>query len=324
MDAQIQGQETEYKPWGLTAGAMVGTRQADTDAANTLAIQGSQLGNVVKQKDAMVAQGQMDDPEWLKQKLAGEMGQGKSLAATGEFDQKTLNSKIQEGIAKNIQGKSAAEVGDQLNKAAVLSNNMQKILAAGEQMGFDGLEFQTQAQAIAQEAGLPPASVAKFMQMPPDKRAEFLKGQIKLMDLVRTNTSAVLQKNAETTHSENAKMPIEGMKTAAQLTGTMYTADSHLKAALATAAAHSNSADKARSLEQSATLEFERAQKAKTAPEAEAHMKNYTTLIAAAEKLKTAAVTVKDTGETTRQREFMDKGKKKKTAGTAEDPHIIP
>lgn len=100
MVTQIQGMDTEYKPWGLTAGAMVGERQADMEAANLLALQESQLANVLKQRDAMEAQGQMQNPDWLKWKLAGQMGEGMSKRATGEYDQGVLKDKLATSIAE--------------------------------------------------------------------------------------------------------------------------------------------------------------------------------------------------------------------------------
>lgn len=106
---QIQQIATEYKPWGLTAGAMVGQQQYDTEAANLQALNEARLANVGHQKDAMLAQGQMDNPAWLQSKIAGEIGQGQSLAATGEYDKGVLQSKLAAGIAKNLEGKSESE-----------------------------------------------------------------------------------------------------------------------------------------------------------------------------------------------------------------------
>lgn len=213
---QMQTQETSYKPWGLTAGAMVGQQQYDQEAANQLALQESQLGNVIKGVEAGRAQADFENPQMEQWRQKGIMGKDMTSAATGEYDQKVLNSKIQKGIAENIKGKSAAEVENQINNVTLASNNLKKIIHAGDSMGWDGLEFQTQAQAIAQEAGFSPEVLSKFMRMPPEKRGEYLKGQVQLMDLLRTNTNAVLQENAKVTHAEQAKLPGTAMTVAGQ------------------------------------------------------------------------------------------------------------
>jgi len=197
MDAQIQGQDTEYKPWGITAGAMVGTRQADTDAANLLALQGSQLGNVVKQKDAYVAQGQMDNPKWLKQKLAGEIGQGQSLAAGGKVDEATADSKIKAKIAEHLSSASKSQVEQELSQVQQTSLGLAKLIAAGEATGYSGMQFEYGANEIAKQMGADPQMIQQFLKANPEGRSTMLKALKASADKTLTYTPQVMQKMAE-------------------------------------------------------------------------------------------------------------------------------
>lgn len=291
---QIQGQDTEYKPWGLTAGAMVGERQADQSAMNLQALQESQLGNTIKGIEAARAQNDFNSPEMEALRQQGIMGKDKTSAAKGFVDFGGMQSDLGAKLAKNAENISADNVKQIINDTDMIG-------AVASSYGPAGL-----AQVLPR---LSPQLQQIYQQVGP---AHFVETMRSLGDNLKTriaDSAANRGTIAVNAAHEQAKMPAKGMEVAADLYGKIYSADAHLKAALASAAAHSNSADKARSLEQSATLEFERAQKAKTPEEAKKHMDNYTTLITAAEKLKTAAVTVKDTGETARMNTFMSGGK---------------
>jgi len=83
MAAQIQGMDLDYKPWGGLAGIMAGDREAETEAANLLALQESQLGNIVKQRDASFAQDEMNNQELRSGRIQGMIGDAQVKTAVG-------------------------------------------------------------------------------------------------------------------------------------------------------------------------------------------------------------------------------------------------
>jgi hypothetical protein len=182
MASQIQGMDTEYKPWGLTAGAMVGERQADTDAANLLALQESQLGNILKQRDAMEAQAQMQNPEWLKWKLAGQMGEGMSKGATGTFDQGVLQDKMASSIA-DFQAKRGT---DELTKVA---NSLQMIKIASQENG--------PLNGILSLKGKVPDKLLQFALQNPGEVDKIYEGVMTTLSKTPAHRAKIEEKNVE-------------------------------------------------------------------------------------------------------------------------------
>lgn len=197
MAAQIQGQELDYKPWGGLAGVMAGTREAETDAANLLALQESQLGNVVKQRDASVAQEQMNSPEWMKQKIAGEIGQNQSLAAGGKEASALVDSKIKTGLAEHIAKTSKAQIEQELNQVYQTSLGLDKLIAAGEATGYSGMQFEYGANEIAKQMGADPKMIQQFLKANPEGRATMLKALKESANKTLTYTPEVMRKMAE-------------------------------------------------------------------------------------------------------------------------------
>lgn len=179
---QIQTVPTEYKPWGLTAGAIVGQQQYDTEAANLQALNEARLANVGHERDAMLAQGQMDNPAWLQSKIAGEIGQGQSLAATGEYDKGVLKSKLAEGIAKNVANLSENQVKQQLAEGTKQLNTMKL-----------GLTY------LAGPNGQNPAALTGFLQkygadmgLPPEVHQQLLQAEQQKPGTIKQAISALI------------------------------------------------------------------------------------------------------------------------------------
>ena len=179
---QIQTVPTEYKPWGLTAGAMVGQQQYDTEAANLQSLNEARLANVGHERDAMLAQGQMDNPAWLQSKIAGDIGQGQTLAATGEYDQGVLKSKLAEGIAKNVANLSENQVKQQLAEGTKQLNTMKL-----------GLTY------LAGPNGQNPAALTGFLQkygadmgLPPEIHQQLLQAEQQKPGSIKQAISALI------------------------------------------------------------------------------------------------------------------------------------
>ena len=167
---QIQTVPTEYKPWGLTAGAMVGQQQYDTEAANLQSLNEARLANVGHQRDAMLAQAQMDNPDWFQSKINKDIGEGNTAFSKGEYDKGTLQSKLAEGIAKNIANKSENEVKTQISESTKLLNTLK--LAS---IYLDGPNGQNPAaitgvlQKYGVDIGLPPKIQQQLLQVEEQK-----------------------------------------------------------------------------------------------------------------------------------------------------------
>lgn len=199
--ANIQGIDTEYKPWGLTAGAMVGERQADTDAANILSLQESQLANVLKQRDAMEASAQMQNPEWLKWKLAGQIGEGMSKGATGQLDQGVLQDKMDSQIAE-----FRAKRGEQeLNKLGTTLDLVLSSYSANGPLGVKSLQGKIPDE-LYQYIATNPNSIAELTALSERLKSNRtdtpkLRGDKELKNLEYENQEIIAQGNRESAES---------------------------------------------------------------------------------------------------------------------------
>ena len=194
---QIQTTATDYKPWGLTAGAIVGQEQYDKEAANIQALKEAQLNNVVNQQKAMVAQGQMDNPEWLQAKLAGEIGQGRSLEATGKFDSQTLDGRIKSQVAEYAAKVPESKFKQEQAEAANRLSAMTKIYSSLEANQWNPGAIQAAAQQAGPELGIPQEMLSKFVGLPPQELKKALEHFMSADKQLVTFTPQVRQKMAE-------------------------------------------------------------------------------------------------------------------------------
>ena len=198
---QMQTQETSYKPWGLTAGAMVGQQQYDQEQANQLALQESQLGNVIKSVEAGRAQADYSNPEMEQLRQAGIMGKDKTASATGEYDQGVLKSKLEKGIAENIAGKSAAQIEQGLNSDFQTLQGLRKAQAFLESPTAQNPAYVAEAfQRFGKELGIDPRMQQQLMQQEqqrPGTIKELVKTLIPQLEYGITHTRASMAKMAE-------------------------------------------------------------------------------------------------------------------------------
>lgn len=201
MAVQIQGQELEYKPWGGLAGIRSGERAANTDAANMLALQESQLGNVIKGVEAGRASSDFANPEMEQLRQAGIMGKDKTASATGEYDQGMLKSKLEKGIAENISGKSAAQIEQGLNQDYQTLQGLRKASSFLESSAAQNPAYVAEAfQRFGQELGIDPKMQQQLMQQEQQKPGtlkEIIKTLIPQLEYGITHTRASMVKMAE-------------------------------------------------------------------------------------------------------------------------------
>jgi len=192
MANQIQGMDTEYKPWGGLAGIMAGNRESEIDAANLQSLQESQLGNAIKGVEAGRAVSDYNDPRMEALRQGGIMGknqvdiaQGATAAGTQQSD---MEAKIQENLArvpKTHVEKALAETHQQ-------TMGLMGLASALEQGGGSDLNFVTKALEMAPQLGMQPQDVQQLLTNP-----ELLKKKLEQNQQILTMVPAVLQKMAE-------------------------------------------------------------------------------------------------------------------------------
>lgn len=142
----MQGQDTSYKPWGMLAGGMVGSREADQEMANMLALQESQLGNVIKAVEAGRASDDYSNPELEKWRQAKLSGEGMQQDAIGRLKQGTLGTDISAGNQKNKTEEFANSA-----KAFMMESDM--VMSIPEGLAGVGAKLSPQMQQLAQQVG---------------------------------------------------------------------------------------------------------------------------------------------------------------------------
>lgn len=100
--------ETGYKPeFGLGAlyqGMNAGTSE---NLQNQAVMQGA-LQNLMKQKEAALAQDEMNSPAYRQSRIGGMIGENQTKKATGEYDTAILGDKIKTGVEKlKAEGQTA-------------------------------------------------------------------------------------------------------------------------------------------------------------------------------------------------------------------------
>lgn len=166
MAAQIQGMDLDYKPWGGLAGIMAGDREAETEAANLLALQESQLGNIVKQRDASFAQDEMNNQELRSGRIQGMIGDAQVKTAAGLTAKGTQDADMRSQIAEKLAKIPKAQVEEALSKTHLQT---QGLMALAQSLG-DGdtsnLNFTLKAQEMAPKLGMSPQELQQLLQNP--------------------------------------------------------------------------------------------------------------------------------------------------------------
>jgi hypothetical protein len=122
---QMQGLDTEMRPWGMTAGGILGARDVDMQGANLLALQDSILGNVIKGVDAGRAQSDYNNPEMEMLRQRGIMGKNQSDMAKGYVDAGSMETGVGAANAKNRATTSSSEIENLINSLDMAVSGLQ-------------------------------------------------------------------------------------------------------------------------------------------------------------------------------------------------------
>lgn len=144
----IQGMDTEYKPWGGLAGIMTGEREGLQHFANLQGMEEAQLSNVLKQVEASRAANDFSNPEMERWRQAKLMGEGMQQDALGRLKQGTLNTDSSAGNQKN-----QTETLENQAKAWMTESDMILSLPDGLAGATSGMQLSPQMQALAQQVG---------------------------------------------------------------------------------------------------------------------------------------------------------------------------
>ena len=164
----IQGMDTEYKPWGGLAGIMTGERESLQHFANLQGMEESQLDNIVKQVAASRAANDFSDPRMEMLRQQGIMGDNMTKDAQGRLKQATLATDITAGNAKNQATQSGHEIDSMIDGMDQASAMIEANGPAGMAMVMQRMP--PQLQQIMQQAGPQAPQVLK-------KLSEMLKYQ---------------------------------------------------------------------------------------------------------------------------------------------------
>ena len=192
MANQIQGMETEYKPWGGLAGIMAGNREINTEAANLQTLQESQLGNAIKGVEAGRAVSDYNDPRMEALRQGGIMGRNQVDIAQGATAAGTQQSDMNAKIAENLAKVPKAHVEKALAETHQQTMGLMGLAAALEQGGGSDLNFVTKAMEMAPQLGMSPQDLQQLFSNP-----ELLKKKLAQNQQILTMVPAVLQKMEE-------------------------------------------------------------------------------------------------------------------------------
>jgi hypothetical protein len=192
MANQIQGLETEYKPWGGLAGIMTGVREADTEAANLQTLQESQLGNAIKGVEAGRAVSDYNDPRMEALRQGGIMGKNQVDIAQGATAAGTQQSDMNAKIAENLAKVPKAHVEKALAETHQQTMGLMGLASALQQGGGSDLNFVTKAMEMAPQLGMNPQDLQQLLTNP-----ELLKKKLAQNQQILTMVPTVLQKMEE-------------------------------------------------------------------------------------------------------------------------------
>lgn len=320
MAAQIQGLDTEYKPWGGLAGIMTGVREADTEAANLLALQESQLGNVVKARDAAFAQDEMGNQELRNSRMQGMIGDSQVKTAAGRTAMGTQESDMQAKIAENLAKVPKAQVEQALATTHQQNLGLMGLASALEQGGGSDLNFVSKAMSMAPQLGMKPQDLQQLLSNP-----DLLKKKIAQNQYMLTMIPEHMRKLNELEKGEQFKMPAHAMAAAAQIEAAQIHADAAKAAAKIHADSSKSNQEKSRTFEQAATAAFDDAAKEADPVKRELHNKNAQMYLEQAVKLRTVAPELKASAEERQLDRMLNRNKpgsggKPMGDGTASNP----
>lgn len=149
--SQMQGLDTLYKPWGMTAGGMVGRRETDMEAADLINLEEGMLGNVLKQVEASRAANDFSDPRMEMLRQQGIMGDNMSKSAQGQMAMGTLDTGIGAKNATNRAAQSGSEIDSMINSMDQSLAMIQANGPAGMAMVMQGMP--PQLRQIMEQAG---------------------------------------------------------------------------------------------------------------------------------------------------------------------------
>ena len=285
----IQGQDTEYKPWGGLAGIMTGEREGLQHFANLQGLEESQLSNILKRVEASRAANDFNNPEVERWRQAKLMGEGMQQDAVGRLKQGTLNSDISAGNQKN-----QSDTMENQAKAFMMESDM--IMSIPEGLAGVGAQLSPQMQQLAQQVG----GIDRLKQVLP-RLNEMLKQRlsqtpkflgekelenIKFGHRVSADSAQQTQKHS----NDMERVRFEAGARAAQ-------AREHDATLKAIEQSRKSDAEKIQSLEQLATSYLKAAEEATDPADRDSYMKSYEKAYNALMGSKTAASSAKSLGD---------------------------
>lgn len=205
---------TAYQPEGALGGIFAGINAANAQTANDLGFEESILANLVKQKEAAVAQQQMNSAPWMQSQIDKDVGAANKAMVEGDVALATKEGQIK---AKNTgfdldskQNQFKALVSDLESKYM----NMNLLAKMNENM--DGNSFTYALKTQAENLGLDPREVQALIQMPPENRTDFILSRLHQARTILKQSPDILKKIAEEEGKEEAKAPMEREKLRSQ------------------------------------------------------------------------------------------------------------
>ena len=117
----MQTIDMEYKPWGGLAGMYHGIQSSQIEQSNEQALERQSLENIVKQKEAALAQDEMNNQGYRDWRMKGMIGDNQKKSAEGQEALEVVSSKIAKQISEN---KSAEQLAHMTNVARTLEQGL--------------------------------------------------------------------------------------------------------------------------------------------------------------------------------------------------------
>lgn len=285
----MQGLDTLYKPWGMTAGGMVGRRETDMEAADLLNLEEGMLGNVIKQVEASRAANDFSNPEMERWRQAKLMGEGMQQDALGRLKQGTLNTDISAGNQKN-------QTDTLENQAKAWMTESDMIMSLPDGLAGVGAQLSPQMQQLAQQVG----GIDRLKQVLP-RFNEMLKQRLsqtpkflgeKEMENIKFGNRISADSAQQTQKHTNDMERVRFEATAHDARQKEH--DANLKAI---EQSRRSDAEKIQSLEQLATSYLKAAEEATDPADRDSYMKSYEKAYNALMGSKTAASSAKSLGD---------------------------
>lgn len=288
----MQGLDTLYKPWGMTAGGMVGRRETDMEAADLINLEEGMLGNVLKQVEASRAANDFSDPRMEMLRQQGIMGDNMSKSAQGQMAMGTLDTGIGAKNAANRAAQSGSEIDSMINSMDQSLAMIQANGPAGMAMVMQGMP--PQLRQIMEQAGpQAPQVLMKLSEMLKQQRSVTPThiGSMALEDRKNANNktaNAAQETQRQTNRMEQARFE------AGAAAARQREHDANLKAI---EQSRRSDAEKIQSLEQLATSYLKAAEESTDPADRDSYMKSYEKAYNALMGVKTAASSAKSLGD---------------------------